>query len=206
MSYLFTQMALYLLCALALGFILGWLIWGRRSGVDTSEYERLRSDRDRMKGELSAAATANSRLESDLRACRSKSTQLEADLDASRANVTASAAPLMAAGGLAEAPASSFAGERTKPEGLSKPRPGGSDDLKMIKGVGAKMEKLLNTLGYYHFDQIAGWNASEVAWVDENLEGFKGRVTRDEWVSQARILASGGETEFAKRVDKGGVY
>jgi NADH-quinone oxidoreductase subunit E len=45
-----------------------------------------------------------------------------------------------------------------------------------------------------------------VAWVDQNLEGFKGRVTRDTWVDQARLLASGAETEFSKKVDKGDVY
>ena len=65
---------------------------------------------------------------------------------------------------------------------------------------------MLNGMGYYHFDQIASWKKKEVAWVDENLEGFKGRVSRDEWVKQAKILAKGGETEFSKRVDKGGVY
>jgi hypothetical protein len=66
--------------------------------------------------------------------------------------------------------------------------------------------KLCNRLGFYHFDQIAAWTADEVAWVDQNLEGFKGRVTRDNWVEQARLLASGGETEFSKKVDKGDVY
>ena len=39
----------------------------------------------------------------------------------------------------------------------------------------------------------------EVDWVDENLVGFKGRVSRDNWVEQAKILAAGGETEFSKR-------
>jgi NADH-quinone oxidoreductase subunit E len=58
--------------------------------------------------------------------------------------------------------------------------------------VGPKLEKLCNKLGFYHFDQIAAWTADEVAWVDQNLEGFKGRVTRDNWVEQARLLASGG--------------
>ena len=38
-------------------------------------------------------------------------------------------------------------------------------------------------------DQVAAWRASEVAWVDENLEGFKGRVSRDNWVDQAKKLA-----------------
>jgi predicted flap endonuclease-1-like 5' DNA nuclease len=45
-----------------------------------------------------------------------------------------------------------------------------------------------------------------VAWVDANLQGFKGRVTRDNWIAQAKILASGGETEFSKRVEDGDVY
>ena len=56
-------------------------------------------------------------------------------------------------------------------------------------GVGPVLEKLLHKLGFYHFDQVAGWTASEIAWVDENLEGFKGRVTRDSWVAQAKELA-----------------
>ena len=76
----------------------------------------------------------------------------------------------------------------------------------MIKGIGPKLEELCNSLGFYHFDQIAAWSAQEVAWVDANLEGFKGRVSRDQWVAQAKILASGGDTEFASRVKGGDVY
>ncbi|MCM2560861.1 NADH-quinone oxidoreductase subunit E [Lutimaribacter sp. EGI FJ00015] len=93
-----------------------------------------------------------------------------------------------------------------KPETLSAPRGGAADNLKEIKGVGPKLEKMLNEMGFYHFDQIAGWTADEVAWVDANLTGFKGRVSRDDWVAQAKILAAGGDTEFSKRVDKGDVY
>jgi predicted flap endonuclease-1-like 5' DNA nuclease len=104
------------------------------------------------------------------------------------------------------APAAADPGEGTRPEALDAPRDGGADDLKKIKGVGPKLEKLCNSLGFYHFDQIANWTADEVAWVDQNLEGFKGRVSRDNWVEQARLLASGGETEFSKKVDKGDVY
>lgn len=83
-------------------------------------------------------------------------------------------------------------GEGSKPEGLSAARDGQPDDLKRIKGVGPKLEALLNELGYFHFDQIAAWNADEVAWVDQNLKGFKGRVTRDSWVAQAAELAQDG--------------
>ncbi|RKF15002.1 NADH-quinone oxidoreductase subunit E [Roseovarius spongiae] len=93
-----------------------------------------------------------------------------------------------------------------KPETLDAPRGGKADNLKLIKGVGPKLEALLNRLGFHHFDQIAAWSDAEVRWVDQNLEGFKGRVSRDEWVKQAKTLAKGGETEFASRVKKGDVY
>ncbi|MEO0911535.1 MAG: endonuclease [Pseudomonadota bacterium] len=96
--------------------------------------------------------------------------------------------------------------EGTQPATLEGPREGGADNLKEIKGVGPKLEKLLNSMGFYHFDQIANWTDDEVAWVNANLEGFKGRVTRDDWVPQAKILAGGGDTEFSKRVDEGDVY
>ncbi len=88
---------------------------------------------------------------------------------------------------------------------LEGPRDGQADDLKRLKGVGPKLEQTLNELGFYHFDQIAAWNADDIAWVDSRLK-FKGRIERDGWVDQAGTLASGGETEFAKRVDKGDVY
>jgi predicted flap endonuclease-1-like 5' DNA nuclease len=90
-----------------------------------------------------------------------------------------------------------------KPEMLAAARNGQPDDLKEIKGVGPKLEQLLHSLGVFHFEQIASWRAAEVAWVDENLEGFKGRVTRDQWVDQARLLAAGGETEHSLAVQRG---
>jgi NADH-quinone oxidoreductase subunit E len=98
------------------------------------------------------------------------------------------------------------ANEGTKPATLSTAREGGADDLKRIKGIGPKLEKLCNTMGFFHFDQIAAWTPDEMAWVNANLEGFKGRATRDKWIEQAKLLASGAETEFSKRVDKGSVY
>lgn len=93
-----------------------------------------------------------------------------------------------------------------KPTTLTAARDGKADDLKKIKGVGPKLESLLHSMGFYHFDQVASWSEAELAWVDANLEGFKGRASRDEWVAQARLLAGGGETEFSKRVDGGDVY
>jgi predicted flap endonuclease-1-like 5' DNA nuclease len=89
-----------------------------------------------------------------------------------------------------------------RPAGLSAPRDGGPDDLKLIKGIGPKIEALLNRHGYYHFDQLAGWSEAELAWVDANVEGFNGRASREDWVGQARLLAAGGSTEHSRRVEK----
>ena len=88
-----------------------------------------------------------------------------------------------------------------QPEMLSGPRAGGADDLKLLKGVGPKLETTLNELGVYHFDQVAAWKKKDIAWVDDRLK-FKGRIERDDWVSQAKVLAKGGETEFSKRSKK----
>ena len=79
----------------------------------------------------------------------------------------------------------------SKPAALKAARGGKPDDLKLIKGIGPKLEILCHKLGFFHFDQLANWTAKEIAWVDENLEGFEGRVTRDEWVQQARDLMNG---------------
>mgnify|MGYP000892565707 FL=1 len=75
----------------------------------------------------------------------------------------------------------------------------------MLKGVGPKLEKTLNDLGFWHFDQVAKWTKADIAWVDGNLK-FKGRIERDGWVAQAKTLAAGGATEFSKKVAKGDVY
>ena len=81
---------------------------------------------------------------------------------------------------------------------LDTARDGGADDLKLISGVGPKLEQTLNDLGIYHFDQVAKFKKKDIAWVDERLR-FKGRIERDDWMSQAKVLAKGGETEFSKK-------
>jgi len=92
----------------------------------------------------------------------------------------------------APAPAPAAEVEEVEPELLSGPREGSAaDDLKQISGVGPQLEKLLNELGFYHFDQIANWTPVQVAWVDARLK-FKGRIERDDWISQAKALADAG--------------
>jgi NADH-quinone oxidoreductase subunit E len=63
-----------------------------------------------------------------------------------------------------------------------------ADDLKALKGVGPKLETMLNEMGIYRFEQIASFNEANLAWVDANLTSFKGRPFREDWVSQAKEL------------------
>jgi len=85
---------------------------------------------------------------------------------------------------------------------LDAPRNGKSDDLKEISGIGLKLEKVLNDLGIYHFDQIASWGEKELDWIDEHLNTLKAKAMRENWIEQAKILAEGGMIEFSKIVEK----
>ncbi|MGB3280681.1 MAG: NADH-quinone oxidoreductase subunit E [Pseudorhodobacter sp.] len=87
----------------------------------------------------------------------------------------------------------------SQPKGLKAARKGQADDLKTIEGIGPALEKLCHSMGIFHFDQIAAWGAPEIAWMDGNLKGFKGRVTRDKWVAQAKLIGEVGIEEFLVR-------
>jgi NADH-quinone oxidoreductase subunit J len=65
------------------------------------------------------------------------------------------------------------------------------DDLKRIKGITPKLERLLHRNGIYTFAQIASLNETQVQELDGKLEEFKGRIVRDNWVEQAKQLAEG---------------
>jgi predicted flap endonuclease-1-like 5' DNA nuclease len=90
----------------------------------------------------------------------------------------------------------------SKPAGIAAPPDGETDDLKLIKGIGPKNEKACNALGIYQFRQIADWTPDEAVWVGHHM-AFPGRIEREHWIAQARLLASGGETEHARAVKSG---
>jgi predicted flap endonuclease-1-like 5' DNA nuclease len=79
-----------------------------------------------------------------------------------------------------------------------------TDDLKRIRGIGVLIEKRLNALGITSYEQVANWTKADIDIISSQLD-FRGRIERENWVEQARILASGGQTEFSRRVDRGEV-
>ncbi len=77
---------------------------------------------------------------------------------------------------------------REEPRILKAALYGKKDNLRLIKGVGPKLENLLNENGVYYFWQVAEWNNQDIEIIDERLDVFKGRIDRDNWVSQANRL------------------
>ena len=121
---------------------------------------------------------------------------------ASKAAAAKAAAPKAAAKVAAKAEAAPVAADTAagkKPKGLKAARRGKPDDLKLIEGIGAKLEERLNEWGVFHFDQIAAWGDQEVAYADNNVPRFKGRASRDKWVAQAKLIVSEGVDAFLER-------
>jgi predicted flap endonuclease-1-like 5' DNA nuclease len=75
-----------------------------------------------------------------------------------------------------------------KPALLYDRRPANADDLQRIRGVGPKLEAMLNAMGVYTLEQIAGFSEGNLAWIDAKLTAFRGRPLRDDWVAQAKAL------------------
>lgn len=73
----------------------------------------------------------------------------------------------------------------------------GPDDLTLIWGVGEKLARTLNGMGYDRFSQIAAWNEDDVERFESHSPEFRGRVERDQWIEQCQNLAAGWRPEKA---------
>jgi len=106
--------------------------------------------------------------------------------------------------------------ESTDPEKIDSPEPvptpghapaastGSSDDLKRIKGLGPKLVTLLADQGITRFEQIAAWTEADIERVDATLGRFSGRIVRDQWIEQAKLLREGDENGFSKTFGNNG--
>ncbi len=190
-GFLLGEIWVLLLIAGGLGLLAGWIIWGRQ--IDPEPQGGI--EEDRLKAELQ-------KVRAEQAVDHAKMAQLQHQLDLSHVAIadaihaappTPNAPGDLDGDGIVEGP-----DEGRRPAALPAPEDGQGDDLRLIKGIGPKLAALCNEMGFWHFYQIANWTDQEVAWVDSNLTGFKGRVSRDNWVDQARTLTA---TGFAKRPD-----
>lgn len=163
--------------------------WGRQSGEGLPAEPERPKPANRAKGK-SADATGVTKAEAPAKSKAKPASKDEPAKDAEpKTKAKAASKPKATPAAPAAAPAAAV--EEQTPELLTAARAGGADDLKRISGVGPKLEGVLNDLGFYHFDQIAAWGPAEVAWVDARLK-FKGRIERDDWISQAAAFAAEG--------------
>lgn len=214
-GFLLTEIWFLLLLAALLGLFVGWLIWGRIVGSlksDLANCQKLNEAKDIENARLkSNAIDADKQIaKADARTRKAQLAAQKAEEDALKAKTVLKnkeakkvsefdrAAAVKAIAGQPKSKQGDYKPsydaniKRERPKGLDQARGGKPDDLKRIKGIGPKLEKLCFSLGFFHFDQIAAWTNSELAWVDDNLDGFKGRADRDQWIAQAKRLAKSG--------------
>ncbi|CDX32014.1 NADH dehydogenase-like protein [Mesorhizobium sp. SOD10] len=224
----------YMLLAFVVGILVGWFIWGRlrgeldglRGDLDRtrSERDRLRADSDRLKGELDACGRARADLESRLR--DAPSAKSGADKAATPAPAAMMSTPTTATSAKAASakPASAKKPAATKTAAAPKPAAktaapkkaaapaakkaaapttGKADNLRRLIGVGPVNERLLKGLGVTTYAQIAAWTEADVKRVEEVLN-FDGRISREKWIEQAKLLAAGDEAEFARQFPSAG--
>ena len=103
----------------------------------------------------------------------------------------------------AAAPVKAKATPAAKPKASAKPKAAPKvvipDNLELLKGVGPKLNTLLKTLGVTSFEQVANWTAADVREIDSRLGTFAGRISRDNWVDQAKLLVAGDINGFEKK-------
>lgn len=78
------------------------------------------------------------------------------------------------------------------------------DDLRQIKGVGPKLVAILAEEGITTFAQVAAWTDSDIATIDAKLGRFQGRISRDQWVEQAKLLISGDKSAYSDKFGNNG--
>lgn len=170
MLTLISHHPLAFILALIIGFATGWWIWARRDAVAEPDYDA-GEEYDTQPVAAPVAAPA------------------PAPVPAPEPAPIAEPAPQPVAAAVPPAD--------DKPD--IAPAFGESDDLTKINGIGPKLCALCNDLGVRRFDQIAAWDAGDVAKVDAHLGSFSGRIGRDNWVEQARLLADGQTDEWQSR-------
>lgn len=77
---------------------------------------------------------------------------------------------------------------------------GEDDDLKRIRGIDAETEAALKEVGVTSYNQIAAWEQTDMNRINDML-GTAGRVERQYWVVQAKVLRDGGTTDYSKLYD-----
>ncbi|MEM1202797.1 MAG: hypothetical protein AAGN66_06165 [Acidobacteriota bacterium] len=174
MGYLILQMIVCLVLAFLLGAVVGWLLRSNKAAREQRGLERGWTRRlDRAEARQHSAEQRANDLEGQLADMDAK--EPSADTESTDADLEAEVKRL-----------------RTELTACleSKAQPAaavpGKDDLKKIRGIGPVLEAMLNGLGVTRFKQIAGWSHEDVLKFSDELDVFRGRIYRDDWIGGAK--------------------
>lgn len=215
----------YMLLAFVVGVLAGWFLWGRLRGELDSlrgDLDRTRSERDKARSDLDACGRARADLEARLRDAPTAKTGtdkasapapaplISTAAKAKSAPSKAAAKPAAAKPAARSTAAPKPAARRAAPKAAAKkaaPASGKAtakaDNLRRLIGIGPVNEKLLKGQGVTTYAQIAAWTDADVKRIEEVLN-FDGRIAREKWIEQAKLLASGNEAEFARQFPTAG--
>ncbi|OHV83249.1 NADH dehydrogenase [Mesorhizobium sp. ORS 3428] len=198
-----------------------------------SERDMLRAETHRLSGELDASRRTRADLERELREAPSAPAKASADKAASPAPAAAKSSPAKSSAAksastkpaaarkpaaaktaAAPKPAAKSAASKTSaapkkaapaPKKAAAPKApaGKADNLRRLIGIGPVNERLLKGQGVTTYAQIAAWTDTDVKRIEEVLN-FDGRIAREKWIEQAKLLAAGDEAEFARRFPTAG--
>ena len=222
MQGIFTEYWWLFLVALLIGIAVAWyvLVASRRTRVDIDRRDSLDDGAERTQrnqalidappaaaGELSRAAntqdTAHADAQADAEAGASPEQPRAAipspQVKAAQAAAAPGAGPAASATPPAAPAAAPTPAAATIPADAGHAGGSGEDDLTRIKGVGPKLSAMLRDLGVTSFAHIAAWDDAEIARVDAQLGRFQGRIERDNWIEQAKLLDSGDTDAYQAR-------
>lgn len=182
-----------ILPGLVIGLVLGWLL----GGTARAGRRQALAERDAAVAERDAARLAQADAERQAAQARDQIAPLADEVERLRRDgrarpvVPASPAP----------PVAQFPPTEKLPLFIETP-PLPPDHLGLIKGIGPRLEAMLHETGVHYFHQIANWSPEDVRLVDAKLDQFKGRIERDQWIEQAKLIATGRITEYEARFGK----
>lgn len=176
-----------LIIALVIGVIVAWWVFAanRKTKVEIEAKDDAASPAKRNQSLIDAAPAAPSAVKD-----QAGTASVAAAVDAAVTEPSAAApAPVAEPAPEAAAP--------VPPPVAPAPAPASDgDDLTQIKGLGPKLKAQLADMGITSFAQIAAWDDAEIDRVDAQLGRFQGRIRRDSWVEQAKLLSAGDRAAY----------
>jgi predicted flap endonuclease-1-like 5' DNA nuclease len=186
MGYLLTEIALYLFIAGLIGFAFGWAV---KAGALDKYFDKLIELLEKIKKAFKAYYLTLTTTKKVLQEEKSdvKEVTKEEVIEETVPEVTKEAKTEVSISSEKKTETVETLDEEPKPVLLTEAPKAGTDKLSSIKGIGPVLEKKLNELGVYSFEQIASWDATQELWIGTKM-AFPKRVTKEEWVKQAKEL------------------